>query len=433
MIKRLSFRQLPGPASKRMLDKMKLLNGGWNDPYPFIHSGKGEGSYFKDIDGNTYLDFSSQIATNPLGYNHPDLCRVLKQYAKHAPVKFAGQDFYFKEHKLLLESLLSTAPKEFQSGFLINSGAEAVENAIKVALRRQQTAKFGVSFHSGFHGRTLGALSCTNSKRVQKQHYFTFPMQRLPFSTDAVSAFERLLMQEACPADVGFVILEHVQGEGGYNIADPSMAAGISRLCRRHNIPFIADEVQSGVGRTGKWWAFQHYASRPDIFTSAKALQVGAVAARKPYFPLEPGAISSTWGGGHVLDLALGIETIAVIKRDHLLSHIRKRGDYLHQCLVDFNADHCSLENIRGLGLMRAFDLPSKKVRDNFILQMLKHGVVLLGCGQRGVRLLPSYTISEDEIDTFMAVLEQNVKKVCDVKFKHTGEVCKYLYCGRQR
>ena len=423
----ISVKKIPGVKSRRILDSMRKLNGGF-DPYPFVHSGEGKGCYFQDVDGNVFLDFASQIASNPLGYNHPALLRVLKDYSKQTPIKYAGQDFYVKEHKVFLEQLVSVVPKHMNMGFLINSGAEAVENAIKLALRYKKTAKFGVSFQSAFHGRTLGALSCTNSKNIQKKNFFTFPMHRLPYSDKSVAAFERILTNEATADEIGFVIMEPVQGEGGYHVAG-SWAKKIQSICRKNAIPFITDEVQAGMGRTGKWWSHQHLGLKPDIMTSAKALQVGAVVSSKKFFALPPGSISSTWGGGHVLDLAMGIETINVIKKKKLLSHITRMGTYLRKRLHEFNVTHCDLDNIRGLGLMNAFDLPSKKVRDAFVMQMLKSGVVLLGCGERGVRLIPPYIVTKKEIDVFMSVMEKHLKPVCGMSFKHTGEIKKYLHC----
>ena len=423
----ISVKNLPGPKSKRVLDKMRKINGGFG-AYPIVHSGKGKGCYFEDLDGNVFLDFASQIASNPLGYNHPSLLRVLKEYSKHTPIKYAGQDFCVNEHKKLLETLLSVAPKHFSKAFFINSGAEAVENAIKLALRYKKTAKFGVSFQNAFHGRTLGALSCTNSKRVQKTNFFTFPMHRLPYSGESVAAFERILTNEATGDDIGFVIMEPVQGEGGYHVAGP-WAKKIASLCRREGIPFITDEIQSGMGRTGKWWSHQHLGLKPDLMTAAKALQVGSVVSSRKFFDLKMGSISSTWGGGHVLDLAMGLETICFMKKKRLLSHITHVGRYFRKRLYEFNETHCNLENIRGLGLMNAFDLPSQKVRDAFILQMLKCGIVLLGCGERGVRLIPPYIVKKHDIDVFMDVMDKHLKPVCGVSFKHTGELKKFVGC----
>ncbi len=413
---------IPGRRSLTLLKKLKQLNGGWAEPLPFVHSGRGQGCYFYDVDGNKFLDFASQVASNPLGYNHPRLLKVVRQYQTH-PVKYAGQDFTTKEHIHLLEELISIS-KGMDAAFLINSGAEAVENAIKIALRKQTAAKFGVSFESGFHGRTLGALSCANSKRVHKEHYFTFPMHRLPYDHTAGDAFQRILEQEGSEDDIGFIIIEPIQGEGGYNIPSNDLMQDISQLCRKHHVPLIVDEIQSGLGRTGKWWAHQHFDFHPDIITSAKALQVGAVVSKKNMFPKESGAISSTWGGGHILDMALGLETIRVIREYHLLEHNRRMGDYLKQKL--FGLD---VYNVRGIGLMCAFDLEDKKTRDNVFLQIVKHGVAVLPCGTVGIRLIPPYIVTEKDVDIAISVIDVALQKCRKKGFRHKGPVCEVHGC----
>ncbi len=421
---------LPGPNSTKILNALQRVNGGWSVSYPFVHSSKGSGCYCTDIDGNTFLDFGSQIASNPLGYNHPALLAVSKEYLGRSPLKFAGQDFTVKEHLDLLEELIQITPKNIDAGFLINSGAEAVENALKICMRKKPTAKIGISFSGAFHGRTVGALSCTNSKVVHKKNYFSINMRRLPFDETAPQQFEELLQRDVAPEDVGFVIVEPLQGEGGYRVASKRMMTETRKLAKQNNIPFIADEVQSGMGRTGRWWAFEHYDIEPDVISSAKALQVGATLANKKMFPSDPGAISSTWGGGHALDLALGIATIRTIKKEKLLEKNEKHGKYFRKRLVELAEHNSNVQNIRGLGLMNAFDLPSKKMRDDIVLQLLKQGVIVLGCGKQGIRLLPPYIVRSEEMDVFMEQLSCALQ-ICSQKgIVHKGEICKYGMCA---
>ena len=423
---RIKVGKVPGKKSKKVLDQLRKLNGGFTGVYPFVHAHKGVGCYFSDIDGNVFLDFASQIASNPLGYNHPALNKVVQNYSKH-PVKYGGQDFTIPEHLDMLKTLLGITPNKLNAAFLINSGAEAVENAIKVALHNQPAARFGVSFMGGFHGRTLGALSCTDSKAVQKKDFWTFPMHRLPFNEDAVCSFERLLLQEADASNIGFVIVEAVQGEGGYRVANKKWYSKVRKMCAKNNIPFIADEVQAGVGRTGKWWAHQHMGVVPDIMSCAKALQVGATVSKRSWFPAS-GAMSSTWGAGHSLDLAMGMATVNIIKKERLLARNTKMGKYLRSRLVD-----AGFLGVRGLGLMCAFDLPSVKIRDDFIVGMLQAGVVVLGCGMRSVRVIPPYVVSSKDIDVFVEVARAVFRKVSSRGFSHKGEICKYADCGRVR
>lgn len=426
---KIKIRRIPGLKSQTYLKRIKKLNLGWATPYPYIHSGKGQGCYFQDIDKNIFLDFACQIASNPLGYNHSSLNKIIKKYKKH-PIKYAGQDFIVKEHVEMLEELLSIVPKTLNSAFLVNSGAEAVENSIKICMRKRPATKLGISFEHAFHGRTLGALSLTNSKKVQKKNYLQLPTRRLPFTEEAGIKLQRIL-EEECPSEnFGFVIVEPVQGEGGYHPAPQKLMKDIREITKQHKIPLICDEVQAGMGRTGKWWSHQHYNIKPDVISSAKALQVGACISSKEFQP-EPGAISSTWGGGHTLDLALGIETIRIIKKHNLLENIKKQGAYLKKILTELEEKRL-IQDVRGLGLMLAFDLKTTQVRDNLTLECIKNGLILLGCGQKGIRVIPPYIITKKEIDQAIEVLEPSLKKCNKKNFKHKGPICKFADCGKE-
>jgi 4-aminobutyrate aminotransferase len=419
--------QVPGPKSLRILKGLKQKNGGWSVSYPLVFSGKGHGPYCEDIDGNVFLDFASQIASNPLGYNHPGLLDVVKGYSGRHPLKYAGQDFATHEHLEMIESLLSISPFSMDAAFLINSGAEAVENAIKTCMRKRPAAKLGISMAGGWHGRTLGALSLTNSNRIHKMGYMRFPAMRLPFNDNAADELERILRSEASPEEIGFVIIEHVQGEGGYNIARKKMVEDIRRITKKNGIPYISDEVQTGLGRTGKWWSFEHYGIMPDVFCAAKALQVGAVVARKSMFPGESGALSSTWGGGHVLDMALGIKTIGIIQKEKMLRKNKLLGEYMLGRLRDMK----NVSNQRGLGLMLAFDVKDASMRDDLVVECARMGLLVLGCGQKSIRLIPPYVTGEDDADRAFDIIERAVMKTSIGGFRHTGAVCEFIHCGR--
>lgn len=421
--------QIPGPKSRKILAYNKEHNGGWSVPHPFVHSGQGEGCYFKDVDGNTFLDFASQIGSNPLGYNHPALKAILKRYS-NTPIKYAGQDFLVKEHNELIEELLTITPSGMNAAFLINSGAEAVENAIKIGMRKQHHAKICISFKNAFHGRTLGALSLTNTrKKQQKADYLTIPTERLPFTEEAPEIFEHILTKYK-PEEIACVIIEPVQGEGGYNIPPLKMVQKIRAMTKQTNIPLVADEVQSGMGRTGEWWCMQHYNVKPDIMAAAKALQVGATIANKDVFPTQPGSISSTWGGGHIVDLAMGTEIIHTMKKKHLLTNVKKQGKYLMQRLHELAHENANVRNVRGLGLMTAFDLPTGKVRNDLVIEAVKRGLIVIGCGMQGIRLIPPYIITEKEINEGMDILRDALKACSSPLFQHKGPVCDFMECG---
>lgn len=400
------IKKVPGPKSKKIFKKLTKLNGATGMCYPYVHSKEGYGAYFKDIDGNTFLDFASQIASNPLGYNHPEIKATIKQYMNRAPVKLAGQDFIVEEHLKFLEELLSITPKKLNAAFLINSGAEAVENSIKICMRKRKQAKFGISFKGAFHGRTVGALTFTQSKPIQKRNFFTIPHKILPYNNSAPKQFLKIIKQNKA-SKIAFIIIEHVQGEGGYTPASKEMVKEIYNIAKQHNIPYIADEIQSGMGRTGEWWAFQHYKATPDVMSSGKALNVATTIANKKFFPKEPGSISSTWGGGHLIDLAVGRQTIKIIKKKKLLNNAKKMGKYLHKRVQELPR----IKNPRGIGLMRAFDLSTVKERNNIIKRALQQGLVLLGCGEKGIRLAPPLIINKNHINEAIKIIENSIKK----------------------
>jgi 4-aminobutyrate aminotransferase len=394
--------KLPGNKSQHILKKLKRYAGCYCHVYPFIHSHKGKGCYFQDIDNNTFLDFASQIATLPLGYNHPNLLKVLKKY-NSTPIKYAGSDFLVEESLNLMEELATITPKGMNADFLVNSGAEAVENCIKIATRSRPNSKFAISFEGSFHGRTTGSLSLTKSKKLYSKNYLKIPTKTLPFNDSAADELKKIIKKSSAK-EVGFVILEHVQGEGGYRIASKYMVKTVRKICSHNNIPYIADEVQSGMGRTGKWWAFQNFNITPDIFSTAKALQVGAAVSSGKNFP-EPGALGSTWGGGSVLDMAMGLEIIKTIKRNNLLSKNKAHGDYLTRQLAQLD-----IKNPRNLGLMVAFDLSSHKEQLRIAKSCFKNGLIVLPAGLNSIRLIPPYIVTKREINEAMSVIERVLK-----------------------
>lgn len=416
---------IPGPNSIKIVDKLRAVNGGWAVPYPYVHTSKGEGCYFEDEDGNRFLDFGSQIATNPFGYNNEEMIEVVKKYSNRHPIKFAGQDFIVPEHLQLIEELLAIAPKGMDAAFLVNSGAEAVENAIKISMHKRPRTQFSASFNGAFHGRTLGALSLHHSKYVHRKGYLLEANKELPFDDSAPDVLKEII--DIYGADsLGFVILEHFQGEGGYRIPSKTMVKNLYKLTQKHQIPYIADEVQAGMGRTGKWWAFEHYGIKPSAFSAAKALQVGAVIAPKKDFPPEHGSISSTWGGGHIIDMALGAKTIEMIKRDRLLARNTLMGNKMLKALDRMD----ELTNPRGRGLMLAFDLPDQITRDNFILEALRNGLVLLGAGERSVRIIPPYVMDQKDMDEGLRVIEKTAKTVMKKGFEVKGKICDFMDCA---
>ncbi len=398
----------PGPAARRVIDVMKRNCYDSTFTYPLVIAG-GNGSFLHDVDGNSFLDFTSNIGSCPLGYSHPEIMQILAEQSRNGAHKIAGQDFYCKEHAELSERVASIVPQGFRT-FFINSGAEAVENAIKIAYRKMSTTTPsmlpGVSCINAFHGRTLGALSFTFSKPVQKKGYPELPVLRIKFCTSdsdpEIDAAEKLLAENK----VAFILSEVVQGEGGYNIASRQFIQNLRRYADRYCVPLILDEVQSGMGRTGKWWAFEHHGVRPDIMSAAKAMQVGMTAYASALDPGEQGALSSTWGGGSRIDMAVGAKIIEVIKEDRLLDNATVMGAKLKKGLQEL-AGKGGIADVRGLGLMIGIEFDSKQNRDERLARAFKKGLLLLPAGQKAMRVIPSLTITEDEVREGLELMSQ--------------------------
>lgn len=396
----------PGPRASRIIDAVKKSCYDSTFTYPLVID-SGSGCMIKDVDGNSFLDFTSNIGACPLGYSHSDVMAALATMSKNGAHKIAGQDFYCQEHADLAEKFLSIAPQGFKA-FFINSGAEAVENSIKVAYHKRMAEGLpvlpGVSCRGAFHGRTLGALSFTYSKPVQKEGFPELPAIRIKFCTDdgdaEIDAVEKVLAENK----VAFVISEVIQGEGGYNVASPKFIQTLRDATARHGVPLILDEVQSGMGRTGRWWAFEHCGVVPDIMCTAKALQVGATAFRNDFDPGVQGVLSSTWGGGSRIDLAVGAAVISAIKRDRLLDNAGAMGERLKKGIGELVGKK-SVTGVRGIGLMIGIEFDTNASRDSALAALFKKGLLLLPAGQKAMRAIPPLVIGKEEIDEGVAMM----------------------------
>jgi len=387
--------RLPGPNARRVIDAMKKHAYDSTFMYPLVIA-NGYDSIIEDIDGNRFLDFTSNIGACPLGYSHPDIIEVLSEYSTNGTHKIASQDFYCREHAGIAEKISSIIPSGFKT-FFINSGAEAVENAIKIAYRKMGPLP-GVSCAGSFHGRTLGALSFTSSRPVHKYNFPEFPVKRIKFCVKdddtEIDSVKDLLKENK----VAFILTEVIQGEGGYNVASKKFIKNLRKYATQYGVPLILDEVQSGVGHTGKWWAFEHYDVKPDIMSAAKALQVGAAAFHKKFDPGEKSVLSSTWGGGSRIDMAVGARILEVIKRDKLLQNATKMGNILKKGLEELVGKKGVID-VRGLGLMIGLEFDTKVRRDKKILEIFKNGLLTLGAGQKSLRIIPPLIITREQIE----------------------------------
>jgi 4-aminobutyrate aminotransferase len=394
---------LPGPKATKIINIIKEISYDSTFTYPLVIA-SGRNCIIKDIDGNAFLDFTSNIGTCPLGYSHSEIIEVLKEYSKNGIHKIAGQDFYCEEHAKIAQKVASIVPKNFKT-FFINSGAEAVENAIKIAYKKMGPLP-GVSCTNAFHGRTLGALSFTFSKPIQKANFPELPVKKIKFCINdndlEIDSIERLLRENK----IAFILSEVIQGEGGCNVASKQFIKNLRKFANQYGVPLILDEVQSGMGRTGKWWSFEHYEVKPNIMSIAKALQVGVTAYDKIFDPVERGVLSSTWGAGSRIDMAVGTKIIDVINHDRLLSNATIRGDILKKGLKEMVGKN-GIIDVRGIGLMIGIEFDTIERRDNKLIELFKKGLLLLSAGQKTMRVMPPLTIGEEEVQKALVIMNE--------------------------
>ncbi len=440
-----AVQEMPGERAREWAQYHRDVAATSTYVYDFVWdlSEPAEGPFCTDVDGNVLLDFTCHVAAAPLGYNNPKVMDRLREFDLTDPTKIAGQDFYVSDGDDPGESefpgpadLMYTLTEltdhyGMDTVFLSNSGAEAVENAIKICYDSTGGGKYGVCFDGAFHGRTLGTLSLNRSKAVYRRGFPEIPgVHDLPFCADRgctpetcscgffTEGGDTSLLREKLDPDQGhidpdelsYVILEPIQGEGGYQFPSDAFTDELASLVDEHDLNLVADEIQSGLGRTGKWWGADHYAIEPDVLTSAKGLRVGATVGRGELFPDERSRLSSTWGAGDVLSALQGNLTIEAIQEHDLLANATARGRQFKETLRDHELE--SVTDIRGKGLMLALDLETKQLREEVLRAALKRGLLLLACGYRTLRVLPPLDVTEREIDIGASVLVEAIEAV---------------------
>jgi 4-aminobutyrate aminotransferase len=407
--------------------------------YEFVwdYTAPADGPFCTDVDGNVLLDFTSHVASSPLGYNNPKIARRMDEFDLPDPSKIAGQDFYAASGPLddhpfpgpadLMDRLTDVSSHYgMDTVFLSNSGAEAVENAIKISYDHIG-GKYGITFEGAFHGRTLGALSLNRSREVYRREFPEIAtIHDVPFCDDRSctretcscgffageeSVLGRMLDDETGhvnPNEVSYLILEPVQGEGGYRFPSDAFAAEIADVCDRHDLTLVVDEIQSGVGRSGEFWASDHYPFEPDVIASAKGLRVGATIASEDVFPEETSRLSSTWGAGDIVATMQGALTIDVIREDDLMDNATEKGDRFLAALDESTLD--GVEDVRGKGLLLAVEFDTKQRRDDVMDAALARGLLTLGCGHRTLRILPPLDVRDREIDMGIDILTDAIE-----------------------
>jgi len=411
--------ELPGPKARAHV----AFDETWTSPslpraYPIVPV-RGDGLTVEDIDGNLFLDFAAGIAVTSTGHSHPQVVAAIKEQAAEL-IHFSASDFYLPIYAEVCRRLAELAPIEGRARtYLGNSGAEAVEASIKLA-RYATHRPYVVAFLGAFHGRTYGAVSLTASKA--KYHAGFGPLLpgvfHAPYGrVEDLKWFDEVLFDKLAPAnEVAAIIVEPVQGEGGYLVPEDGFLQGLRDICDRHGILLIADEIQSGAGRTGKLWAVEHWGVKPDILLTAKGIAsgmpLGAMIARADLLEAwGPGAHGSTYGGNPVA-CAAALATIDLLEGG-LIANAAQRGSQAQAGLAPLRERFPALvRDIRGLGLMLGVEFDTAEHAEEVQWACFERGLLVLECGKSSVRMSPALTVSADEMDTAVRIFSDAVEQV---------------------
>jgi 4-aminobutyrate aminotransferase len=433
--------ELPGPNAKAIIERDRArVSPSYTRDYPFVMA-RGEGAVVEDVDGNRFIDCAAGIAVTGTGHSHPKVVQaIVEQAGKY--LHMSGTDFYYEPQVQLAERMAEIVPigtgGEVRS-FFSNSGTEAIEAAIKLA--RYATKRFNlIAFLGSFHGRTLGSLALTSSKYVQRAGFgpmmpgvfhapyancYRCPVGSAPDRCEAecLSYLEdQVLVHLLSPEEVAAVVVEPVQGEGGYVVPPKTFLQRLRELTRQHGILLIADEVQSGMGRTGRMFACEHFDIDADIVCVAKGiasgLPLGVTSSRAELMTWPPGAHASTFGGNPV-SCAAALATLEVLQAG-LVRHAAEAGDHLIGRLRDLMDKHAIIGDVRGKGLMVGVELVRDRTtkeraaseRNQVVQEMFKRGVLLLGAGRNAVRFAPPLVISREQIDVVVDLFDQALAAV---------------------
>jgi 4-aminobutyrate aminotransferase len=431
---------LPGPKAQFVIERdQKALSPSYTRGYPLVIA-RGEGAMVVDVDGNRFLDMNAGIAVVATGHAHPRVVEAVKTQAEKF-LHMSGTDFYYENMVDLGEKLAALAPgPDPKRVYFGNSGAEAIEAALKMARYHTGRDKF-VAFLGGFHGRTMGALALTGSKSVQKKGFAPMlsGVTHIPYAycyrcaygkqpetcaVECVQVLEQQLFKTILPAEeVAAVFVEPVQGEGGYVAPPKKFFDELRAVCDRHGILLVADEVQCGMGRTGRMFASEHYGLEPDIVTLAKGIASGmplsATVAKARYMQWTPGAHASTFGGNPV-SVAASLATIELLE-ESLVAHAAELGAHMKERMQQWVSRFPIVGEVRGMGLMLGFELVkdqqsrerAPEVRNRIEELAFERGVLVLGAGQNSIRLSPPLVLSRDQADFALDTLEECIAQVC--------------------
>ncbi|HET6745112.1 MAG TPA: acetyl ornithine aminotransferase family protein [Candidatus Limnocylindria bacterium] len=416
--------ELPGPRARAMIERDEAVaSPSLTRAYPLVAE-SARGMIVTDVDGNRFLDFAAGIAVASTGHSHPNVVQAIKDQADRM-IHIAATDFYEPRYLEFMERLAAIAPfDEAARVFLTNSGTEAVEGAIKLA--RYHTHRPGIiAFEGGFHGRTLGALSLTNSKIKQRAgfgpllpmvHHAPFPRIRAwregsggDGSAELEVLRRSILGRIIAPSDVAAIVIEPIQGEGGYFPAPVGFLTGLREICDEYGILFIADEIQTGMGRTGRWWAMEHAGVQPDIVTAAKGIAsgmpLGAFIARESVWTWPPGAHGSTFAGNPVC-AAAGLATMDLLDGG-LIGNAAEIGALLRTRLEEVASRHEGVRDIRGVGLMLGVEFQSHEAANAVQQAAFERGLLTLECGEAALRFSPPLIVDAEAVEIAIEIFDQ--------------------------
>ena len=432
---------LPGPNAKHILEgDRRYISPSYTRSYPLVAK-RGRGVIVEDVDGNEFLDFSAGIAVTSTGHCHPEVVAAIQKQAAEL-IHMSGTDFYYESMVMLGERLSKVAPMKGPHRFYYgNSGAEAIEAALKLA--RYHTKRQNViAFLGAFHGRTMGALSLTASKPQQKRRFAPMvpgvthvrypdvyrgcvggPQEAEAFALDCARYIEDKLFKTILPAEeVAAIFVEPIQGEGGYVVAPTVFMQELRRICDRHGILLVADEVQSGAGRTGKWWAIEHSGVEPDIVCIAKGIAsgmpLGIMMTKADIMDWVPGSHASTFGGNPV-SIAAALATMDILEREGI-KNVENVGLHIIKRIAEWPSRLDLVGDVRGRGLMIGVEIVTDKEaktqggaeRDRIVELAFERGVLFLGCGPNSIRIAPPLVVSAEQADIALDVLEECIKLV---------------------
>ncbi|MFN0182110.1 MAG: acetyl ornithine aminotransferase family protein [Gemmatimonadales bacterium] len=428
---------IPGPKSRAVVERDEAWTStSYIKEYPLVVA-RASGAMVEDVDGNRFLDFMAGIAVAATGHAHPEVVRAIQDAAAKF-LHICGSDFYYEGMAALCERLATIAPGPSKKRvFLSNSGTEAVEGAMKLARYATRRSAF-IAFKGSFHGRTYGALSLTSSKNKQHSHFGPFlpEVHHVAFGNcyrceygktypscglHCVDIIERdLFARHLDPTDVAAIFVEPIQGEGGYIIPPVEYLPALRTLCDKHGILLVCDEVQSGIGRTGKWFASDHAGVEPDILTVAKGLgsgmPIGAFIAKESLMTWGAGAHGSTFGGNPV-SCAAALATIDLVERQYL-ANAREMGGYLLEGARRMAQEFSVIGDVRGLGLMIGIEFvkdrstrePHPELVHELVQRSFRRGLLLLSAGKSSLRLAPPLVIDREDADTALGMIRTELR-----------------------